>query len=100
MNSHEPQPGYPRSDLAVREIGEDDITDISRAFALIEDVWPELATEIRAYTRVVVPYAFEFQPVSATHYTAEHLLHESSHLRLMLLLAAPTTAPVGRSTAS
>ncbi|MEU5319781.1 HEXXH motif-containing putative peptide modification protein [Streptomyces sp. NPDC021056] len=105
MNSHEPQPGYPRSDLAVREIGEDDITDISRAFALIEDVWPELATEIRAYTRVVVPYASEFhssfteailmgavflseaaQPFSATHYTAEHLLHESSHLRLMLLL--------------
>lgn len=105
MNSHEPQPGYPRSDLAVREIGEDDIADISRAFALIEDVWPQLATEIRAYTRLVVPYASEFhssfteailmgavflseaaQPFSATHYTAEHLLHESSHLRLMLLL--------------
>lgn len=105
MNSHAPQPGYPRSDLAVRDVSEADIADISRAFALIDDVWPELASEIRAYTRLFVPYASQFhssfteailmgavflseaaQPFHATHHTAEHLLHENSHLRLMLIL--------------
>ncbi|OIJ85004.1 hypothetical protein BIV25_45155 [Streptomyces sp. MUSC 14] len=105
MNSHEPQPGYPRSDLAVREISPQDVDHISQAFALIEDAWPELAAEIHAYTRLFVPYASEFhssfteailmgavflseavQPFDALHHTAEHLLHENSHLRLMLLL--------------
>ncbi|GAA2233466.1 hypothetical protein GCM10010232_20200 [Streptomyces amakusaensis] len=105
MNSHEPQPGYPRSDLSVRDVSERNIADISRAFALIQDVWPELASEIRSYTRLFVPYASQFhssfteavlmgavflseaaQPFDAIHYTAEHLLHENSHLRLMLIL--------------
>ncbi|MEU2249083.1 HEXXH motif-containing putative peptide modification protein [Streptomyces sp. NPDC019224] len=105
MNSHEPEPGYPRSDLTVRDVSQEDIAYISQAFALIQDVWPQLASEIRTYTRMCVPYASEFhssfteaifmgavflseaaRPFDAVHYTAEHLLHETSHLRLMLLL--------------
>ncbi|MEU5211490.1 HEXXH motif-containing putative peptide modification protein [Streptomyces sp. NPDC020742] len=117
MNSHEPQPGYPRSDLAVRDVSEENIAGISRAFALIQDVWPELSSEIRAYTRLFVPYASQFhssfteailmgavflseaaQPFHAPHYTAEHLLHENSHLRLMLILELDPLVTVAEGT--
>ncbi|KOU22203.1 aKG-HExxH-type peptide beta-hydroxylase [Streptomyces sp. WM6368] len=105
MNSHEPQPGYPASDLTVRETGSEDVERIGSAFALIEEAWPELAAEIRAYVRLFVPYGSDFhssfteaclmgaiflseaaRPFTSRQYTAEHLLHEASHLRLMLLL--------------
>lgn len=105
MNSHEPQPGYPASDLTVRGTSQDDVALINAAFALIEESWPELAVEIRDYVRLFVPYGSAFhssftetclmgaiflseaaQPFTSREYTAEHLLHEASHLRLMLML--------------
>ncbi|MFJ7590851.1 aKG-HExxH-type peptide beta-hydroxylase [Streptomyces sp. NPDC097617] len=105
MNSHEPQPGYPSSDLTVRAANHEDGALVDAAFSLIDECWPELAAEIRAYVRLFVPYGSAFhssftetclmgaiflseaaQPFTSREYTAEHLLHEAAHLRLMLIL--------------
>lgn len=76
-----------------------------RAVALLGRCWPALATEVRSYTRVIVPYTSRLsstfteaafmgavfmaesrQSFDSALYTAEHLLHESSHLRLTLIM--------------
>lgn len=105
MNSQEPQPGYQASDLRPRDVNEEDVAGIGEAFSLIESCWPELAAEIASYVRVFVPFGSDFHssftegclmgaifkseaatPYTSPEYTAEHILHEASHLRMMLLL--------------
>jgi len=81
------------------------LANFETACSLIEEVWPELWQELLTYTQVIVPYESNFsstfteasfmgavfmaesrQPFADDLYTAEHLLHEHSHLRLTLVL--------------
>jgi HEXXH motif-containing protein len=75
------------------------------AYGLLAAAWPEITPELGTYTRMVVPFdsrthstftenamlgavfmAESRQPFASAMYTAEHLLHESSHLRLALVM--------------
>lgn len=106
MNSKPPLLNYPPRDLAQMPYLDDaSLTGLGEAWRLIEAAWPAAGRELGHYTRLVVPFASrgystfaeaEFlgavfmgqcrHPFTDVLYTAEHLLHEHSHLRLHLIM--------------
>ncbi|MFI5957425.1 aKG-HExxH-type peptide beta-hydroxylase [Cryptosporangium sp. NPDC051539] len=106
INSRPPMPGYPPRDLAgMPFVGPAALDHLGAACDLLDRAWPEAGAELRSYTRLVVPFVSRCystfaeaaflgavfmgecrHPFSDLMYTAEHLLHEHSHLRLRLIM--------------
>jgi HEXXH motif-containing protein len=106
LNARPAEDGYGPRDLALMDpLPERVLPCFQLAVALLDRCWPAAATEVCTYTRVIVPYTSQVsstfteaafmgavfmaearQPFSSAFYTAEHLLHESSHLRLTLVM--------------
>jgi HEXXH motif-containing protein len=106
MNASPRAPGDLVRDLVpITTTDERTVRAFGAAYALLDTAWPEIIPELNAYTRMVVPFqsathstftenamlgavfmAESRQPFSSAMYTAEHLLHESSHLRLALVM--------------
>jgi HEXXH motif-containing protein len=119
MNYRPAQQGYPKLDMEpVTETSAEQQDNLAAAFAVIERVWPEIASEIRAYVVLFAPFSSTIissfteaalmgavfmseamWPFSSVHYTAEHLLHEAAHLRLTLIREIdPLLTPVEDTT--
>jgi HEXXH motif-containing protein len=106
INSRPPMPGYPPRDLAaIGSVRPETLEHLRAAIELIDRSWPAAGAEFRSYTRLVVPFVSRCystfaeaaflgalfmgecrHPFSDDMYTAEHLLHEHSHLRLRLIM--------------
>lgn len=106
INSRPPIAGYPPRDLsAVPSVPPETLDHLAAACQLIDRAWPAAGNEFRSYTRLVVPFVSRCystfaeaaflgalfmgecrHPFSDTMYTAEHLLHEHSHLRLRVIM--------------
>lgn len=106
MNSKPPLVNYPPRDLTqVPYLDTPSLTALAEAWQLIEAAWPAAGRELRHYTRLIVPFASRSYSTFAEAeflgavfmgqcrhqftdvlYTAEHLLHEHSHLRLHLIM--------------
>ncbi|MBF8184772.1 hypothetical protein ITP53_03240 [Nonomuraea sp. K274] len=106
QNARSAIPGYPPRDLsAYQPVGMDVVDAIERAISLLDSACPEFGAEFRSYIKIVAPVQSKlistftdtgffgtifmserFAPFSDTLYTTEHLLHEASHHRLMLLM--------------
>lgn len=105
INAKPPIEGYGARDLGlIGAINSNLLRCLSSAYRLLRDTWPEIADELDSYTRVVVPYRSAIsstfteaafmgavfmseakKPFVDELFTAEHLLHEHSHLRLTLI---------------
>ncbi|MCA9938654.1 MAG: hypothetical protein KC418_08430 [Anaerolineales bacterium] len=76
-----------------------------RAYQLLQNVWPEIVSEMQFYTRLIVPFRSQCytsfsddvfmgailvseveQPFTNIMYTAELIVHEHSHLRLSVIM--------------
>lgn len=106
MNSKPPLLNYPPRDLAqVPYLDAASLDGLAEAWRLIEAAWPAAGREMGHYTRLIVPFASRSYSTFAEAeflgavfmgqcrrtftdvlYTAEHLLHEHSHLRLHLIM--------------
>lgn len=106
INSRPPIPGYPPRDLAgMPSVSEERLDHLAAACQLIDQAWPAAGRELRAYTRLLVPFVSRCystfaeaaflgavfmgecrHPFTDVMYTAEHLLHEHSHLRMRLIM--------------
>jgi HEXXH motif-containing protein len=108
QNAREPITGYARRDLEpFSDLSTDILGYFNRAIAVLDRFAPEFGAELRSYVRVVVPFrsrqlstftdtgffgavflSQRLAPFADTLLTAEHLLHEASHLRFTLLVDA------------
>jgi HEXXH motif-containing protein len=105
INTRATSADYPAADLSPMDPLPSQVPDqLDRAIRLIGSVWPEAAGELNRYLRLIVPYVSSFHssftesctmgaiylseamwPFTSVFYTAEHILHEVSHLRLTLV---------------
>lgn len=106
MNAKPPLLNYPPRDLTPLPYLDDvSLEALAEAWRLIEAAWPAAGRELAHYTRLIVPFASRSYSTFAEAeflgavfmgqsrhrftdvlYTAEHLLHEHSHLRLHLIM--------------
>jgi HEXXH motif-containing protein len=106
LNAKPPIPGSPLRGLApYRPVDERTVSYFARALGMLDRCCPPFAAEIRSYVRLIVPcvsgalstftdsgffgaiFMSELRaPFSDQLLTAEHMLHEASHLRLTLLM--------------
>jgi HEXXH motif-containing protein len=93
-----------RNIRAIDPVPPEVVDAFSRAEYVLRRSWPELSREMAGLTRLIVPFTSSVestftdaifigavfmsegrQPFASTMYTAEHLLHEHSHLRFALI---------------
>ncbi|MFB5269531.1 HEXXH motif-containing putative peptide modification protein [Paenibacillus enshidis] len=105
MNSNERYKVYGYDLAAINPLSDEIYDNFQRACALLKKVCPDYWEELLNYTKLIVPYTSKYsstftesnylgavfmsekrQSFSDEMYTAEHLLHEQSHLRLTLVL--------------
>jgi HEXXH motif-containing protein len=106
INSRPPLANYPPRDLAAMpSVGTERLDHLAAACQLIDLAWPAAGGEFRSYTRLVVPFVSRCystfaeaaflgavflgecrHPFTDVMYTAEHLLHEHSHIRMRLIM--------------
>lgn len=106
INSKPAEPGAPITNLEpFGAVSVEVKDDFAAALGLIQASDPEMAQELPIYTKIIIPFrspgtssftenAFmgavflseSLRPFSSALYTAEHLLHEHSHLRLALVM--------------
>lgn len=117
LNRRPAPEGYPARDYSPIHPPPPEIQEgLSLATQLIDKAWPEAMAEIRSYTRLIIPFQSDYystftdmafpgavflsethRPFSAVLDTAEHILHEHSHLRFALMLEVdPILADDGR----
>ncbi len=110
LNARPPMEGYPPRNLqGFATVSPQVAGYFSQALGLLAEVWPEFFAEMQAYTRLIVPFTSESYSTftegmfmgalfmgearhtfDETLYTAEHLLHEHSHLRLTIFMEQNT----------
>jgi HEXXH motif-containing protein len=106
MNARPPMAGYPPRDLAAMPVvAPETLGHLAAACELISRAWPAAGAELLGYTRLLVPFVSRSystfaeaafpgavfmgesrHPFSDLMYTAEHLLHEHSHVRLCMIM--------------
>jgi HEXXH motif-containing protein len=98
-----PSPGRSRDDLAPAEIDDGDLQRLAGTLSGLATAWPEMHREILGYVRLVVPFTSQVRAAFsnvAWHgavflrptlddevANVERLVHETSHLRLNLVMA-------------
>ncbi|MGW4795163.1 aKG-HExxH-type peptide beta-hydroxylase [Nonomuraea sp. NPDC004297] len=106
MNSRPSMANYPPRDLApMPYVSSEVLEHLGAVCRLIRTAWPAAGAELMHYTRLFVPFVSRCystfaeaaflgavfmgesrHPFTDVMYTAEHLLHEHSHLRLHLIM--------------
>jgi HEXXH motif-containing protein len=98
-----PSPGRSRDDVVPATVTDDDLQRLAATVSWLADAWPEMYREILGYVRLVVPFTSEVRAAFsnvAWHgavflrptlddqvANVERLVHETSHLRLNLVMA-------------
>lgn len=118
INSRPPVPGYPPNDLAgMSFVTAETLACLATAHDLIGAAWPAVGAEMAYYTRLLVPFTSRARSTFAESaflgavfmgecrhsftddmYTAEHLLHEESHMRLTSIMEQDTVFKADPST--
>jgi HEXXH motif-containing protein len=106
INAKPPMENYPPRDLVGRPaVSPATLDHLAAAYRLLELAWPAVIPELNRYTRLVVPFLSRCystfteavflgavfmgecrKPFADPLFTAEHLLHEHSHLRMALIM--------------
>lgn len=98
-----PSPGRTRDDVVPAPVDDDDLRRLSGTLSGLATAWPDMHREILGYVRLIVPFASEvraafsnvawhgavfLRPTLADEAAnVERLVHETSHLRLNLVMA-------------
>lgn len=108
FNSRPPLEGYGSYDFeSMDDFSTEYMEHFEYSFELLKEVWPDLWKEATRYVKLIVPYKSSWsstftdsvfmgavfmsqtlKPFADRMYTAEHFLHEASHLRLTIIMGS------------